>query len=70
MKVINNESKELNLFLQFLQSNKSAKDFLEDVSSGAISSVTDKPPETRTSLPNNKIKSFNLNKNCKKDKKA
>ena len=70
MKMVNNESKKLNLFLQFLQSNKSAKDFLEDVSSGVISSVTDKPPETRTKLPDDKIKSFNLNKDCKKDKKA
>lgn len=48
--------------MTFVESNKSAKEFIEDVISSSISSVTDAPPETRIKKPDEEIETINLTK--------
>ena len=47
---------------EFVESNKNAKEFIEDVISSAISSVTDAPPETRIRKPDDEVATINLTK--------
>jgi len=49
-------------FLEFLQSNLSAKEFIETIVSSAVTDTTDKPPETRIRKLKDKAEVFNLNK--------
>ncbi len=39
----------------FLSSSKSAREFIETITSSAISSVTDTPPETRIKKPEDDV---------------
>lgn len=47
--------------LSFLESEKSAKEFIEDVTSSAITSVTDAPPETRIKPKDEETETIDLN---------
>lgn len=47
---------------EFVESDKSAKEFIEDVISSAITNVTDAPPETRIKKPEDENKVINLTK--------
>ena len=48
---------------EFVESDKNAKEFIEDVVSSAISSVTDAPPDTRIKKPEDEVETINLTKN-------